>query len=222
MSPFEWFKPGFLQVDNPKSPYYKYRSSSFKRQIAHRFKRDKLIHQFLSELYTYHHNDVKAVGYKVNYSQIRKYKTTISWLKQNDVKVIHLLRNNLLKRLVSHKIANTRNLCHSTESLEPIQVHIDPEILKEDFLRRQNRFAKYRNFFLNVIDVPYLEVEYELLISDYDMQIRKILGFIEIDNYMRLYSKFVKVNPDSLEDIIENYSEVKQALANTQFEKFFD
>jgi hypothetical protein len=97
LSPFKWFKPGFLQVDNPKSPYYKYRSSSFKRQIAHRLRRDKLIHEFLSELFTNHHNDVKAVGYKVNYSQIRKHRATMSWIKQNDVKVIHLIRNNLLK-----------------------------------------------------------------------------------------------------------------------------
>ena len=116
VSPIKGFKPRFLQVDNPRSPYYKYRSRSFKRQIAHRFNRKKLIHDFLSELYVEHHN-AQAVGYKVNYSQINRYSEITSWIKHNDVKIIHLMRTNLLKRLVSHKIAHARNLMHSTQSV---------------------------------------------------------------------------------------------------------
>jgi hypothetical protein len=95
---------------------------------------------------------MKAVGYKVNYSQINRYPAIVSWVKQNDVKIIHLVRNNLFKRLVSHKIANIRNLCHSTRAVEPIKVRIDPKILKKDFRRRQIRFNKYRNRFIEVFD----------------------------------------------------------------------
>jgi len=117
LSPIKWFKPRFLQVDNPISPYYKYRSSSLKRQIAHRLNRNKLVHDFLSKLYAENHN-AEAVGFKVNYSQINRYSEIASWIKQNNPKIIHLIRNNLLKRLVSHKISNTRNLCHSTQSVD--------------------------------------------------------------------------------------------------------
>lgn len=219
LSPVKRFKPRFLQVDNPISPYYKYRSGSLKRQFAHRFNRNKLVYEFLSEMYVKHQN-VEAVGFKVNYSQIRKYAATISWVKQNDVRIIHLIRNNLLKRLVSHKIANTRNLCHSTESVEPIKVYIDPVALKEDFKRRQKRFARYRKRFIDVFEVPYIEVAYESLVSDYDAQIHQVLEFLDIDKRIPLTSELVKVNPDSLEDIIENYSEVKQVLINTEFEHF--
>ena len=110
LSPIQWFKPRFLQVDTPFSPYYKYRSISFKRKLAHRFNRNKLIYDFLSELYSENHN-AEAVGFKVNYSQINRYSAMISWVKQNDVKIIHLVRNNLLKRLVSHKIAKAGIFC---------------------------------------------------------------------------------------------------------------
>ena len=218
LSPFKWFKPHFLQVDNPKSPYHKYRSRSFKRQIAHRLNRNQLIYDFLSELYAENHN-VGAVGYKVNYSQIRKYAATISWVKQNDVKIIQLVRYNLLKRLVSHKIANARNFCHTTQAVEHIKVHIDPKVLKEDFSRREKRFAMYRKRF---IDVPYLEVSYESLTADLDTGIRKVLTFLGVDDLIPLTSELVKVNPDSLEDIIENYTEIKKALVNTQFKKYLN
>ena len=121
LSPIKGFKPGFLTVDRKKSPYYKYRSASFKRQIAHRFRRNKLIHEFLSAWYA-RYQDSEAVGFKVNYSQINKYPATISWIKQNDVKIIHLVRNNLLKRYVSNKIAIARDRHHSYEPLKPIKV----------------------------------------------------------------------------------------------------
>jgi LPS sulfotransferase NodH len=221
VSPIKGFKPRWLQVDKPISPYYQYRSRSFKRQIAHRVNRKKLVYEFLSDLYA-DHLQADAVGFKVNYSQLSKYSEIVSWVKENDVKIIHLMRTNLLKRLVSHKIANTRNLCHSTRSVEPIKVHIDPEVLIADFHRRQKRYARYKKRFINVYNVPYLEVSYESLVADFDAEIHKVLKFLEIDKLLALSSEFVKVNPDSLEDIVENYGDVKQTLSNTEFEKFLD
>lgn len=219
LSPFKWFKPRFLQVDKPISPYYKYRSSSLKKQIRHRVNRNKLIYEFLSDLYAENHN-ADAVGFKVNYSQINRYPAITTWIKENNMKIIHLIRSNLLKRLVSHKISNTRDLRHSTKSVEPIKVHIDPQILLDDFKRRQKRFATYKRRFIEIFGAPFLEVEYESLVADFDSEICKVLDFLEIDNLLPLTSELVKVNPDSLEDIIENYGEVKQALKSTEFESF--
>jgi LPS sulfotransferase NodH len=133
---------------------------------------------------------------------------------------MHLIRINLLKRLVSHKIANARNLLHSTQAVEPMKIHIDPKILIKDFRRRQARFDKYKKRFIEVFNVPFLEVAYESLVADFDTEIGKVLKFLEIDELMPLTSEFVKVNPDSLEDIVKNYSEIKQTLMNTEFENF--
>ena len=219
LSPMKRYKPRFLQVDNPISPYYQYRSRSIRRQIAHRLNNSKLIFEFLSDLYAENHNS-QAVGFKVNYSQINRYSAIISWIKQNDIKIMHLIRINLLKRLVSHKIANARNLLHSTQAVEPMKIHIDPKILIKDFRRRQARFDKYKKRFIEVFNVPFLEVAYESLVADFDTEIGKVLKFLEIDELMPLTSEFVKVNPDSLEDIVKNYSEIKQTLMNTEFENF--
>jgi len=217
VSPIKGFKPGFLKIDRKKSPYYTYRAGSFKRQIDHRFRRSKLIHEFLSAWYA-RHQDSEAVGFKVNYSQINRYPATISWVKQNDVKIIHLVRNNLLKRHVSNEIAKTRDQHHSREQLKPIKVYIDPKILLEDFRRRQKRFDKYQKLF---DDFPFLKVSYESMLADQNTETRKILKFLGVDREIKLTTELVKVNPDSLEELIENYEEVKQTLLNTEFENFF-
>jgi LPS sulfotransferase NodH len=164
--------------------------------------------------------DAEAVGFKVNYSQINRYSEIASWIKQNNPKIIHLIRNNLLKRLVSHKIANIRNLCHSTQSVEPVKVHIDPKTLIDDFRRRQKRFAKYSDRVKNTFEVPFLEVSYESLVADFNSEIQKVLKFLEIDTFKQLTSELVKINPDSLEDIVENYEEVKQAIISSEFKNF--
>jgi hypothetical protein len=172
-------------------------------------------------LYAENHN-VEAIGFKVNYSQIKRYSVISLWIKQNDIKIIHLIRSNLLKRLVSHKIANIRDLRHSTQSVMPVKVHIDPGVLVDDFRRRQNRFAKYRKRIVEVFGAPLLEVEYESLTADFELEMHKVMKFIEIDELIPLTSDFVKVNPDSLEEIIENYDEVKRTLKNTEFAKFMN
>ena len=101
-----------------------------------------------------------------------------------------------------------------------MKIHIDPKILIKDFRRRQARFDKYKKRFIEVFNVPFLEVAYESLVADFDTEIGKVLKFLEIDELMPLTSEFVKVNPDSLEDIVKNYSEIKQTLMNTEFENF--
>ncbi len=218
ISPITWFKPNFLTVDRKKSPYYKYRSSSLRRQLAHRFRRHQLVKEFLSEWYATFKNS-PVVGFKVNYSQVNRYPATISWIKENEVKVIHLVRNNLLKRHVSNLVAIKRNRHHSKVpgELKPTKVHVDTKILLEDFYRRQKRFEKFQRKFR---DSPFLEIYYESMLDDLDAEANKILKFLSIDQVMPLTTDHVKVNPDSLEEIIENYVEVKGTLRNTEFEHF--
>jgi LPS sulfotransferase NodH len=219
ISPFKRFKPSILQFDSPISPYYQYRSNSLKKRFTHLFFRDKLIHRFLAEIYS-NHPGVDSIGYKVNYSQINRYDAMLSWIKDNDIKIIHLIRTNLLKRLVSHKIANIRNLQHSTVSVDPIKVHIDTSILENDFRRRQQRFEKYRKRFSKTFNMPFIEISYESLLSNFDTELKTVLRFVEVDPFSPLSSDQVKVNPDRLEDIIENYDEVRQVLFTTDFKHF--
>lgn len=219
LSPLKNFKPKFLQVYKSFSPYYRYRSGSFKRQLTHRLNKRKLVSQFLDDIYNRSYRG-EVIGFKVNYSQIRSHKIIYEWIKQNNIKVIHLVRYNLLKRLVSHKVAHARRLFHSTQSVAPIKVHIDPKILLEDFKRRQERFRKYRERFITELNVPYLEVSYESLQEKHEREMSRTFRFLGVNAHVASKTELVKVNPDFLNEIIENYVEVENALRNTEYEKF--
>ena len=144
-----------------------------------------------------------SVGFKINYSQINKYEYIYDWIKQNNIKIIQLVRYNLLKRLASHKIANIRNIRHSKSEIDPIKIKIDPKYLLDDFNRREKRFEKFRKRFTDELKVPYLEIVYESMRINYEKEIKKTLKFLNVDYTLTVKSDFVKVNPDKIQDIIE-------------------
>ena len=82
--------------------------------------------------------------------------------------------------------------------------------------RRTQLIEKYRAAFA---DKPRLEISYESLVANRDAETRRVLQFLDIDEFISLDTDLVKLNPDSLEDIIENYEQVAQALKDTPFEK---
>jgi hypothetical protein len=118
---------------------------------------------------------------------------------------------------VSHKIANTRNLNNTRKTLIPIKINIDPKILLKDFRKRQKRFEEVRRKFR---DISFLEVSYESMLDGHQTEMKKILKFLGVDQLIPLTTDLVKMNPDSLGELIENYNEVKQTLMNTEFENF--
>ena len=46
------------------------------------------------------------------------------------------------------------------------------------------------------------------------------LKFLEVDSAYELESDLVKINPDTLEDVIDNYEEIKDKLSGTPLEKY--
>lgn len=85
--------------------------------------------------------------------------------------------------------------------------------------RLTQQIEKYR---LALKDTRHLEVSYEALVASPEAETRRILDFLKLDQLGPLSTNLVKLNPNSLEDIIENYAEIKQVLSSTSFEKFLD
>jgi hypothetical protein len=60
------------------------------------------------------------------------------------------------------------------------------------------------------------------MVADQNTETGKVLKFLGMNQLMALTTDLVKVNPDSLEEIIENYDTVKQTLMDTEFKGFLD
>jgi len=207
----------FFSFDRPSSFYYQYRSSSLQRQLAHWFRRKGLIDNCLDDYLRALPGNAQAIGFKLSYNHVEKYPEIAIWVKEHNVRVIHFVRNNVLKTILSLATAHKRELYHATQKVAPVKVHLQPAKLLRDLGRRTRQLEKYRAMFA---DQPYLEVSYESFVADRDAETRQVLRFLDIGDFMPLDTDLVKINPDSIADIIENYGEVALALRGTAFEKY--
>jgi len=157
------------------------------------------------------------MGYKFSYNHLARYPVIEAWLRENNIHVIHYIRENLLKRYLSSETKKVRHIAHSTEPLKPVQIHIDSGKMKQDLARNTQQIAKYRAAFSSQ---PYLEVLYESFCANQEAETHKVLQFLGINEFVPLQTTLVKINPNSIAQIVDNYDQLVQALRNTSFEKY--
>jgi LPS sulfotransferase NodH len=206
----------FFEFEQPGSLFFEYRSASIKRQIDYFFRRKHLLGAFLTDLYA-SVNGPGAVVVRIVYSQARKYPEALEWAIENDVGVIHLIRENSLKSVVSHFTSKKRGVYHSASKVGPITIHLAPSLLKRRLAIREERVEKYRAMLKNK---RHIEVSYESFVANREAESRRILDFMPVDSSVPVTTDLRKQSPDSLGDILENYEEVAQAFKGTAFEKY--
>jgi LPS sulfotransferase NodH len=207
----------YLSFDRPSSFYYQYRSKSINNKFSHWFLRKKLICNFLNDYIQSLTQNAKAVGFKVSYKHIEKYPMVENWIRYNKAKIIHLIRSNILKTILSLETAKKRKMFHSSEEVENIKVYLSPNKLKRKLKRRTKQIDKFQKAFRND---NYIEIFYESLLSNRDYETLKVLKFLDVNNSILKEPDIVKMNPDTIEHIIKNYDEITQHLKNTIYEKY--
>ena len=203
--------------DRLASPFYKFRTASVKRRIDYVFRQNRLVRDFLTELYT-PANNVEVVGIRLLYEQADKHPEILRWAVENNVGIIHLIRKNYLKAIVSYEASLKRGLLHSTTRIRPATtLHVSPTRLERQLATMTHQVETYR---ILLEHCRYLEVFYESLAADQEVEICRVLEFLNIEPSGPLSIDPVEIIPVQLEDMIENYKEVKLALRQTVFEKF--
>lgn len=157
-----------------------------------------------------------------------------------ELKVIHLRRNNLLKRHLSHIQARTSGQWHNwkAEALNNISLietlpatHIDryevkqhvhrlnPETLELDFKEVENWHSFAEKKLANKASI---KLSYENLHLNFDEECRKILSFLGVDSTVKLQSSVRKLESRSLTDSIENYGKLKKRFSGSAWSHFFE
>lgn len=166
---------------------------------------------------------VRYVGFKIFYYHPEDSPDREVWdLIQQDptIKVIHITRKNLLRTYISKLIAQKTGAWNSRQESAPMskedkQVTVDvAHCLAEmrDTLAWEESYG--RKMFPNH---PYMDLTFEELTGDLQGTINGIMGFLGLKS-IRVKSKLKRQNPEKLEDLISNYSELKAALSGTEFE----
>lgn len=161
----------------------------------------------------------RTLGFKLLVSQQKRSLDVFLYLVIKRIAIIHLVRDNTLDLLVSKKSAWHRGKFNYRRGQE-----LPPETAWEhpvDDLLSQLEWTERRTrqirALLRLVRLPHIEVRYENLAKGPE-EFRPVWRFLGVDfEDNPPFSEMQKVRKKSLPELITNYAEVEQALANTKF-----
>lgn len=163
----------------------------------------------------------KVRCFKAMYNQLARPFARRFLVGDESIRVIHLRRHNLLKVHISTLLMNKRKQLQATAPTEAVWIRVDPRKAIESMRKARDRYESYDRAFERH---PRLQVAYENLIAadgiNEDVR-RDICDFLDIAQ-LPMSSPLVKLNPESLRDMVTNYDELADALGRTEFASMLD
>ncbi|WP_347410304.1 hypothetical protein [Christiangramia sp.] len=168
--------------------------------------------------------NVRYVGFKLFYHHPLSGNSMIWNLIKEDrsILIIHLIRKNILRSLVSKKIGAKTRMWTENINAEPIP--LTEKKVKIDVLECEEYFRKISNYQAK-IDAEFnehriLSVTYEDLALNRRKVIDELYLQLELEEFKR-DSELKKQNPEAVRDLILNYEEVEDYFKETKWEKYF-
>jgi LPS sulfotransferase NodH len=161
---------------------------------------------------------IDAIGFKLMYSQLTRISRPLMpalWLKR--VRIIHLVRQNALDVVLSKEAGAARQgrlHARDGEAVETVRLRLETDDLLRRMTLHERAIAGARVRFKRV-GLPYAEVVYEDLARD-ETGFARLFEFLGVEP-APVTSALQKLNPTAHEELIENYGEVREALADTEF-----
>ncbi len=174
----------------------------------------------------YNRGEAQVMTFRAMYNHLRDFRVRNYYLSDTSIRIIHLRRDNLLKQHISRVLMHRqsklgRKDAHTTKPLTPVSTHIAPEGAIAAMTEVQEEYSKYDQLFSKH---PKIELVYEDMIDGPSLTnaaSTAITGLFGLDP-APMTSKLVKMNPNRLDQMVENYDELVQALKGTEFERFLD
>jgi hypothetical protein len=165
----------------------------------------------------------KIFGFSALYPELFRLEYTpdlIEELIARKFRVIHVSRDNLLRRFLSHKIARSTGVWDDTKGDNPttLKVHITPWELLSDIrkVRKRANIVKMRLGYL-----PFLDISYEAICNDFPGTFSRVCDFLGV-SYEDLKPGTFKQESRSLRQSITNYNQLKLVFTFTKYSRFFD
>ncbi len=168
---------------------------------------------------------IRAKGFKIFYYHPLDGKAEELWdelTAREDIRVIHLTRQNILRTLLSRKIAGIQDTWTGTRfdavNAKSKRVQFTVQELQEGFRQTRTwesaaaaRFGRH----------PVLNVSYEELIADPRQTLIGLFAFLKVRNEEPRTS-LRRQNPENLQALILNYEKLKKAFEATPWAVFFE
>jgi LPS sulfotransferase NodH len=202
-------------------PRYKlYVRHSTVRRVLDLLVRGAAVPSYLDAVYSSF--DTGAAGFKLMLDQVRRYPPVLDYLKRHGFRIIHIFRENLLRTHISRLRARKTQVYVSAGPVDRIKVHIDVDSLPEDLAALSDDSAALTNLLLG-LKLELFSTSYEKLAGEgRQAELEKILSFLGVDATVNLKPRSVKLTPDDLMQVVENYDEMAGALRHTAYECYLD
>jgi LPS sulfotransferase NodH len=166
---------------------------------------------------------IDAVGFKLFYNQCRSERNQSVWSflqQQDDLRVVHLKRRNILRTHLSlHKAIQTDHWIQLQDGdHDRATVRLDPERCEQVFVETRNHERAMDAFFSHQ---PKLELHYEDLGERYVDQMRRVCDFLGLDSTTEPPPTRQQASM-RLSEAIENYAELERRFRGTEWEPFFE
>jgi LPS sulfotransferase NodH len=165
-----------------------------------------------------------TVGFKLMYAQLGLYPEMLAYLVRHRIRVVHLVRRNHLDVLLSYAVKAKIGRAHllvGQSAPDELRVELD----NEDLVRRLEWLQKKQSMARKLLSwcrLPHLEIAYEDLLRD-QAHFRRIWDFLSIKPEEDMpQSTLVKIRRGGHRDVISNYDEVKEVLANSKFAELLE
>jgi LPS sulfotransferase NodH len=178
------------------------------------------VFSYLNALYS----TPNTVGFKLMYAQLRLYPEILAYFIRHRIRVVHLVRRNHLDVVLSYAVKARIGRAHllSGESApDNIQVALNTEnlIRQLEWLQRKQNMARK---LLHLCRLPHMEIAYEDLLLD-QAHFRRIWDFLSLKPGEDMAgSTLVKIRKGGHRDVISNYEEVREVLADSKFAKLIE
>jgi sulfotransferase family protein len=162
----------------------------------------------------------KARGFKLMYYQTYYMPGLIDYLIKNNIKVILLLRENVLRNALSYMRARATGVYHYLDDNEQLLAGLSKLDVNTEVLKQKMRMITRQNKKLESIirDMDYIKIRYEDF-TEWDKTMNRIADFLNVSHY-KISAGAKKLNPDALQDMISNYNEVKNWLKQNNYTEF--
>lgn len=157
-----------------------------------------------------------AIGFKLMLNQVKRYPIVLDYLSENKFKVIHVVRENILKTYISRLRAQQTGVYASTHPTQKIKVPVPINSLLEDL----DSLSEENNALGNSVSrlgLDHLTISYEQIAHNREPELQEVLSFLGVSETAELKSRLVKLTPDNLEQAVENYDEIVNALKHTKY-----
>ncbi|MGH3065766.1 MAG: sulfotransferase [Gaiellaceae bacterium] len=215
---------GELFLPRPRSPETRWDSDFalpryLESRKTHGSVRPFSVYSYLSALY----NGDGWIGFKLMYSQLRRYPEILPYLMRKRVRVVHLVRRNHLDVLISFAVKREIGKAHILSPEDrpgDVRIELDTTSLHRELRKLERRHTMGRTV-LRLARLSHVEVAYEDLVAD-PARFARIQTFLGIPAEGIPRSNILRTRTEGQAQVVANYDDVRATLEGSRFAALLD